>query len=73
VDRGEYEAWREALPLVAVPLTPALSPLPGGEGGDTAPERRLIEQLMRFNVATSTPVAALNLVAELQRQWTEAA
>jgi hypothetical protein len=74
VDRAQYEAWREALSLVAVPLTPALSPLPGGEGDEAgARERRLIEQLMRFNVAASTPVAALNLVADLQRQWTEAA
>ena len=72
VDRAQYDAWREALPLAASPLTPALSPLPGGEGvNGGAAELRLIEQLMRFNVAASTPVAALNLVADLQRQWQE--
>jgi len=62
VDRAQYEAWREALPLLTANVGDAVPPLPGREN----PERRLIEQLMRFNVATSTPVAALNLVADLQ-------
>ena len=69
VDRGQYEAWREGLPLLTANAGDAVPPLPEGESH----ERRLIEQLMRFNVAASTPVAALNLVADLQRQWQETA
>ena len=68
VDLAQYEVWRESLPLMliakaakAVESTPPVVDL----------AQRLIEQLIRFNVAASTPVAALNLVADLQRQWRE--
>ena len=68
VELAQYEVWRESLPLMliakaakAAESTPPVADL----------AQRLIEQLIRFNVAASTPVAALNLVADLQRQWRE--
>ena len=59
-----YEAWRESLPLITTDVQPSVLPV-----ADLS--RRLVDQLMRFNVAASTPVAALNLLADLQRQWQE--
>jgi hypothetical protein len=68
VEFAMYEAWRESLPLMpgakaveAVASSPPVADL----------AQRLIDQLIRFNVAASTPVAAMNLVADLQRQWRE--
>lgn len=66
VDRVQYDAWREALPLIPT-VAAAAAPVP--PLADLA--QRLIEQLIHFNVAASTPVAALNLVADLQQQWQE--
>jgi len=67
VERARYDAWREALPLM-VPGASAAS-APALPVADVA--QRLIGQLIEFNVAASTPVAALNLVADLQQQWQE--
>lgn len=65
VERAQYDAWRESLPLI----------MPGASAVDAPPvadlAQRLIDRLMQFNVAASTPVAALNLVADLQQQWQE--
>lgn len=66
VDLPQYEVWRAALPLEMPGAVAGVMPAPPA---DLA--RRLIGQLMQFNVAASTPVAALNLVADLQRQWRE--
>jgi hypothetical protein len=63
VDRVQYEAWCAGLPLEMQGAVVAPTPPPV----DLA--QRLIDRLMQFNVAASTPVAALNLVADLQRQW----
>jgi hypothetical protein len=64
VEFVRYQAWRETLPLANGTATAALPPVV-----DYA--QRLIDQLIQFNVATSTPMAALNLVADLQQQWFE--
>ncbi|MDO9012158.1 MAG: hypothetical protein Q7U78_10205 [Gallionella sp.] len=71
VERALYEAWREALPLVM----PGVS-VPTVEVGDAAQvapnlAQRLIDQLIQFNLVNNSPLAALNLVADLQRQWQE--
>lgn len=76
VERALYEAWRDALPL-SVPRASAVlagasastAAVPAWAVADLA--QRLMNQWLQFNVATSTPVAALNLVADLQRQWHE--
>lgn len=68
-EKALYEAWRTSLPL-KMPEAPvavcAVSKPPVAD-----PAQRLIDRLMQFNVAANTPVAALNLVADLQRQWQE--
>lgn len=71
VERVLYEAWRESLPLM---MPNASSPTVDVDGAaQVLPKlaQRLMDRLMQFNVAASTPVAALNLVADLQRQWQE--
>ena len=63
VEPALYAAWREALPMaVAGEVAPAAANSPNRA-------QHLVDQLMRFNLAASTPMAALNLVADLQRQW----
>ena len=71
VDRAQYAVWREALPLLlpGAPAAIATEATPAPPVTDFA--QRMIERLMQFNVAASTPVAALNLVADIQRQWQE--
>lgn len=65
VDHAGYAAWRESLPLLSTgDASPASAAQPH-------PAQRLVDQLMQFNLAVSTPMAALNLVADLQRQWSE--
>jgi hypothetical protein len=68
VDRVLYDAWRVVLPLQPsrVEATPAL-PVHSGQAGHLA--QALVNQLLQFNLATSSPLAALNLVANLQQQW----
>lgn len=67
VERAAYEAWRASLPL-QMPNDGAARPVPTKL---LNPAQGLVEQLMQFNVAASTPMAALNLLADLQRQWQE--
>ena len=71
IEREMYEAWRETLPLI-LPNESAPK-VDGGGAAQTVPDtaHRLIERLMLFNVAASTPMAAMNLVSDLQRQWQE--
>ncbi len=61
VDLAQYHAWREGLPLIAKEEASQVK--------TANPMQQIMDRLMQFNVATSTPVAALNLVADLQRQW----
>jgi hypothetical protein len=65
VERAQYEAWRASLPLM-MPNVGVATLAPTNPGN---PAQGLVNQLMQFNVATSTPMAALNLLADLQRQW----
>lgn len=67
VEWVQYAAWRESLPL-QMPNQGAARPAPTKQPN---PAQGLVDQLMQFNVATSTPMAALNLLADLQRQWRE--
>ncbi len=71
VGRAQYDAWREALPL----MMPGVSAptIDVGDAAQVTPNlaQRLIDQLMQFNLANNSPLAALNLVADLQRQWQE--
>lgn len=67
---ADYEVWRDSLPLQAANSPDnkaAAAPQPAAE----TPAQRLLAALLAFNVAASTPMAALNLVADLQRQWRE--
>jgi len=69
VDRAQYEVWRAALPLEMSGASAASAD--EAVLSAEASAQRLIERLMQFNVAASTPMAALNLVADLQLQWRE--
>ncbi len=71
IDRPQYDAWREALPLLLPGASAAVADVAAPAPPVANFAQRLIAQLMQFNVAASTPVAALNLVADLQRQWQE--
>ena len=66
MDLAKYDAWRESLPLLASEASPKPTP-----SGSPLPAQHVVDQLMQFNLAASTPMAALNLVADLQRQWQE--
>lgn len=67
VDSAAYAVWRDSLPLQATNPSATKAPPPVAE----TPAQRVLAALLEFNVATSTPMAALNLVADLQRQWQE--
>jgi hypothetical protein len=69
VERKLYDAWRESLPLVMPSISATAAEAAALPAEDLA--QRLMDRLMQFNVAASTPVAALNLVADLQQQWQE--
>jgi hypothetical protein len=67
IDRAQYDAWREHLPLIMSGVSSAVAAASSTPMVNLA--QRLMDRLLQFNVAASTPVAALNLVADLQRQW----
>ena len=62
IDGAHYALWRDSLPLFQA-NTAETTPAPVNQA------QRLVDRLMQFNLAASTPRAALNLVADLQQQW----
>lgn len=69
VDRAQFDVWRDHLPLIMPGVSAAVAVVSALPRAVLA--QRLIDQLTQFNVAASTPMAALNLVADLQQQWQE--
>ena len=70
VDPTAYHAWREKLPIQAArksDQSPALS-VPASDS-IPACAQNVLTQLLAFDVGSNTPLAALQLVANLQRQW----
>jgi hypothetical protein len=57
VDRVLYDAWRLALPLLPSRSTAAL-PVPADSGQAGYLAQALVDQLLQFNLANSSPVAA---------------